>query len=704
MRARRGDPLNKIADEVAHAAGSSASPLDWHAAASTLSETHDRRELQELQAIDGLAQEFRGRAKLAQDDTATMPPTWGRYVIRNRIGAGAFAEVYRAWDERLQREVALKLLSVCRPPAEDLAARLRADAALAARVVHPNVVVVYDADVHDGRPGICMELIRGATLAEIVERDGPFSAREAVAIGLALCRALAAVHTVGVIHCDVKAQNVMRARGGRIVLMDFGAASRVDGPEALTSASGYGTPLYTAPEVLAGRPAARMSDVYSLGVLLYFLVTGRMPVAAATIEDLRAAHATGQRQLCGELWREDCPDFAAVIERALAPESRRFRSAAEFERALSHCLRSGLVPAGRAWLRVAAPLLAVSALGYGITRYGDVARYRDLLPGVQARSSLAPVIIPVGAAWRYRKGTSAPPAGWNNLGFDDTDWEIGPTGIGYGDNDDKTVLSDMKHRYWSVYARTGFHVRRPFSVGRITLRLDYDDGYVAYLNGTEVSRAHMGSGPPAFDTPAALFREAGTAVEVDLSDFKRLLMAGDNVIAIEVHNQELGSSDLSLTPRLEIHYTHEPGCGIVDATDAPWHRIEFSPRGGTFTAQVDIVPHTDTDGGVSLSNGPQSRHAGLAATVRFGKSGFVEVADGVSYRSTGVRHQSGTQYRVRLSVDTTRQTYDVRLAQRGYREALVGTGLRFRVPAEHLDHWTIWADAQGLDYCDPGVN
>ena len=147
-----------------------------------------------------------------------MFENWGHLRIRKRIGAGGFGEVYRAWDGTLEREVALKLLRVEATGHGEL----KAEGRLLAKLRHPNVMTVYGLAEHAGRVGMWGELIRGSTLAELVKQQGKFSAAEATSIGKEVCRALAAAHASGLLHRDVKAQNVMREEGGRIVLMDFG--------------------------------------------------------------------------------------------------------------------------------------------------------------------------------------------------------------------------------------------------------------------------------------------------------------------------------------------------------------------------------------------------------------------------------------------------------------------------------------------------
>ncbi len=200
------------------------------------------------------------------------PRHWGQLEIQEKLGEGGFGAVYRAWDATLEREVALKLVSTVRTPPSGLGSSKFQEARMLARIRHPNVVIVHGVNSHAGRVGLWMEFIRGRTLEDILREQGPMSAREAAAIGLDLCQAVAAVHRAGLVHRDIKAQNVMREQGGRIVLMDFGLGqeqSPGDGEEAVVA----GTPHYMAPELLEGKPAAIESDIYALGVLEYHLLS-----------------------------------------------------------------------------------------------------------------------------------------------------------------------------------------------------------------------------------------------------------------------------------------------------------------------------------------------------------------------------------------------------------------------------------------------
>ena len=170
-----------------------------------------------------------------------------------------------------------------------------------------------------------MEFVRGHTLEQILDQRKVVSAAEAVDIGLELCRAVSAVHGAGLLHRDIKAHNVMRAEDGRIVLMDFGTGRELEDDASSDLA---GTPLYLAPEVLQGQRATVRSDIYSLGVLLYHLVTGSYPVQARTVREVRRAHERGERTAVQTARRDVPPKLARVIERAIDPRpERRYQSA-----------------------------------------------------------------------------------------------------------------------------------------------------------------------------------------------------------------------------------------------------------------------------------------------------------------------------------------------------------------------------------------
>jgi serine/threonine-protein kinase len=303
---RAAEPLRELARAVLDGVN-----VDWNTAESHAAPS-ERALIRELRVLHGLA------AVLRTEPTGERQPAapsgeWGPLVVLDRIGAGACGVVYRAWDRRLDREVALKLLGDPRA-AGDPDGSIIEEGRRLARVNHPNVVTVYGADRIDGRVGLWMELIRGDTLEQLLERGEVFTVRDAVAIGLDLCGAVAAVHAARLLHRDIKPQNVMRAADGRVVLMDLGTGRDYDDPSAWDLA---GTPLYLAPEVLRGEPATARSDVYSLGVLLFRLLSGTYPVAGRTVDELRAIHDERSPGRGLKAARPDIPSsLASAVERA----------------------------------------------------------------------------------------------------------------------------------------------------------------------------------------------------------------------------------------------------------------------------------------------------------------------------------------------------------------------------------------------------
>lgn len=293
----------------------------------------------------------RGNAAGLERPHRLRPGTcWGSLEVLEYVGGGAHGEVYRARDVNLNREVALKLYSRAvaesKPPAATHIARdsRRGDVLEGerlARIKHPNLVTVYGARTADGRTGIWMEFLRGETLKEQIEARGPLSDREAARVGIDLCGALAALNGAGLLHRDIKAQNVVREAGGRIVLMDLASGEELR-PGRTWSAPSSGTPLYMAPEVLEGAPASIRSDLYSLGVLLFHLVTGGFPVEAVTLEELREKHSHRDRRRLRDLRPDLSGAFVSAVERALShdPEARP-SSAGEMEQDLAGALGIG---------------------------------------------------------------------------------------------------------------------------------------------------------------------------------------------------------------------------------------------------------------------------------------------------------------------------------------------------------------------------
>ena len=367
--------------------------VDWQGVESDA--TIDAAVLEQLRILDQLAHVHSARS------------AWGSLSIIEPIGHGTFGTVYRAFDNDLHRDVALKLTRAQGATVAFDPDRLVREARLLARVRHPNVVVVYSAERKDDEVGVSMELIKGRTLDEFVRTQGPLGAREVALVGIDICRALAAVHGAGLLHGDIKAHNVMREDGGRIVLMDFGASRDLTRVPGASGDDFAGTPLYVAPEVFAGQARSRASDIYSLGVLLYYLATGTYPVVGDTRTAITRQHEQqGPRRHLRDV-RPDLPyAFIDAVERALATNpDERYRSAGAFEAALASTIGqgAGLGRGYAGWALAAGILLITVLVGSGVYSrfFGNSGGNADLSPTrTQPSASIAPTAASLGAG-RY---------------------------------------------------------------------------------------------------------------------------------------------------------------------------------------------------------------------------------------------------------------------------------------------------------------
>jgi serine/threonine-protein kinase len=346
------DPLLNLAAAIADG-----SDVDWDSVKSGVSEPGQQRRIEQLRTIAEIVGMHRNQddpqgpaGPRSNTSRETQPSTpehdlgrWGNLILIEEVGQGSFGRVYRAHDPQLDRPVAVKLLRQTLSTDHQLKAKLLHEGRTLARVNHTNVVTVYRADEHEGRVGLEMEFIRGLTLEQMLVSHGPFSAGEAGLVGYELCGALAAVHRAGLVHRDIKAQNVMREEGGRLVLMDFGAGQNRS-KSGTVAGRIVGTPLYLAPEVLTGGEATETSDVYSLGVLLYHLVTNDFPVNAPDWGDLVRAQARGEITPLQDLRPHLPGGFVRVVERAIDPDpARRFASAGRMGAALGRIHGSSMI-------------------------------------------------------------------------------------------------------------------------------------------------------------------------------------------------------------------------------------------------------------------------------------------------------------------------------------------------------------------------
>lgn len=344
------DSLLEMAEAVADGR-----PVDWTVAESAASSDDDLEGIRQLRVIAEIGALHRRFSD--QGDEPSGPDThvtrqvasvgidprrsaadpaqrrWGGLLVLEKLGAGSFGDVFRAWDTTLDREVALKLL---RRRSRRRAESIIREGQLLARISHPNVMAIHGAQEIEDQVGIWGELLKGRTLERLVRDEGPLSADETLVACDSICRALAAVHRAGLLHRDVKAQNVMRERGGRIVLMDFGLGQQLDEIPPEQALDLAGTPLYMAPELFTGARSSVQSDLYSLGVLMFHLATGSYPVTATRVSEIAEKHRIGRALKLQDLRPELSTPFVQVVERALQTDPlQRFESAGAMQAAIT---------------------------------------------------------------------------------------------------------------------------------------------------------------------------------------------------------------------------------------------------------------------------------------------------------------------------------------------------------------------------------
>jgi eukaryotic-like serine/threonine-protein kinase len=280
----------------------------------------------------------------------------GRYQLGDRLGSGGMSSVYKAIDRVLERTVAVKVLAEHLSDDDKFVARFRREALAVAKLIHPNIVQVYDTGVDDGRHYIVMEYVEGRSGAQLLQSRGRLGSKAAVEIGVQACAGLEYAHRQGIIHRDVKPGNLMVIGGpaGRrsapptdapteemtVKLTDFGIARAAEQTRLTQVGSVVGTAAYLAPEQARGEEATPAADVYALGVVIYQLLTGRLPWEGTTLAEL-AIRRENERPLPPSSYDSEVPDtLSTAVLRALEGDPElRYTTARE----LASALRAGLV-------------------------------------------------------------------------------------------------------------------------------------------------------------------------------------------------------------------------------------------------------------------------------------------------------------------------------------------------------------------------
>jgi serine/threonine protein kinase len=267
-----------------------------------------------------------------------------RYQILDHIGTGGMADIYHARDLNLQREVAIKLLRDSLIEDPSFQARFLQEARSAANLVHPNIVTIFDFGYDADRYYIIMEYVPGTDLKKLLERRGVLPTAEALDIMAQACSGIGYAHRAGLVHCDVKPQNILVRIDGRVKITDFGIARALALIQADEQAETvWGSPFYLSPEQAAGKPPSPASDVYALGITFYEMLAGKPPFDGKDFATLVMLHQTASPPSLLPLNPEIPEALDQIIQKVLSKEpSARYRTADQLGRVLTSFLDESL--------------------------------------------------------------------------------------------------------------------------------------------------------------------------------------------------------------------------------------------------------------------------------------------------------------------------------------------------------------------------
>jgi serine/threonine-protein kinase len=301
-----------------------------------------------------------------------QPPQQQQYLLNKRyrllspIGSGGMAVVYKAQDLALGRLVAVKILREPLTGDPDFLARFQQEARAAANLAHPNIVTVHDFGRDGGRNYIVMEYIEGKDLKSLIKDGSPFKVERALDLTIQICAGIGYAHRAGLVHCDVKPQNILVTADGRVKVTDFGIARALATLQpGETTDVVWGSPQYYSPEQAAGEAPTPASDVYSIGVVMYEMLAGRLPFVASTQQALAMMHLRDEPPRL-TLFNPSLPEtLERITHKVMAKEpSARYRTADQLGRILISYRERGLEATGT----------QAAALPTGITPPGGVPR------------------------------------------------------------------------------------------------------------------------------------------------------------------------------------------------------------------------------------------------------------------------------------------------------------------------------------------
>jgi serine/threonine-protein kinase len=259
-----------------------------------------------------------------------------RYQLLEPLGKGGMAVVYRAHDVMLERLVAVKVLHEDFSGDPDFQERFRQEARAAANLSHPNIVTMHDFGLDDGQLFLVMEYVPGTDLKTLIKQRRRFSPEEALPLLIQACAGIGYAHRAGLVHCDVKPHNMLVTPDMRLKVADFGIARALYTlhPDELSDVV-WGSPQYFSPEQASGAVPAPASDVYSLGIIMYEMLTGSLPFQAATYAELTRLHVKQEPPLLSEMILDISPTLEQILKKVLSKEpAQRYRTADQLGRVL----------------------------------------------------------------------------------------------------------------------------------------------------------------------------------------------------------------------------------------------------------------------------------------------------------------------------------------------------------------------------------
>ena len=269
-----------------------------------------------------------------------------RYQIEDRIGSGGMAEVYRARDLMLERTVAIKILREDLSSSSAFRERFHQEAKSVAKLSHPSIITIHDFGFDHDKLFLVMEYVPGTDLKAVLEKHGPFTLEEALPLLIQACAGLGYAHRAGLIHCDVKPHNMIVTPDAQLKIADFGIARALSTVQTNYQPNVvWGSPQYFSPEQAAGQVLTPASDIYSLGVVMYEMLTGHLPFEASTASELSLLHRTATPPSPRRWNAQISPAIEAIIFKVLSKEpSTRYRNGDQFGRVLMVAQQSSQLP------------------------------------------------------------------------------------------------------------------------------------------------------------------------------------------------------------------------------------------------------------------------------------------------------------------------------------------------------------------------